>query len=209
MANRGFTLLELMIVVSILTVIGALSYVVLQTATVSMGTAVTKADVMDELRNTMLIINQNLQMAAKQGDDSLDPILEEIEIVENPAEGSPMEIKFQIPLDDTGLTWSKPIRFRFVNEDSNSNGDLDSGEDLNGDGSLTQRLVRMQDINGNGVIDTENEIFPLGAANNITDVQFARHGDVIELSLTARKRTTTRDATPVTATLLGRVYLMN
>jgi type II secretion system protein J len=209
MAKRGFTLLELMIVISILTFIGVFFYIALQSSTVSMATAAAKADVMDELRNTMLVVKRQLQMAAKQDDDSLDPILEGVEIVENPVEGSPVEIGFQIPLDDTGLTWSERIRFRFVNEDLNGNDYLDSGEDLNGDGMLTQQIVRIQDLNGDGHIDPDDEIFPIGASNNITDVQFTRNAEVVTIRLTARKRTTTRDATPVTATLVGRVYLMN
>jgi type II secretory pathway component PulJ len=202
-------LLELMIVISILTFIGVFFYIALQSSTVSMATAAAKADVMDELRNTMLVVKRQLQMAAKQDDDSLDPILEGVEIVENPVEGSPVEIGFQIPLDDTGLTWSERIRFRFVNEDLNGNDYLDSGEDLNGDGMLTQQIVRIQDLNGDGHIDPDDEIFPIGASNNITDVQFTRNAEVVTIRLTARKRTTTRDATPVTATLVGRVYLMN
>lgn len=209
MANRGFTLLELMIVISILTFIGMFSYIALQSSTVAMATAAAKADVMDELRGTMFIMKQQLQMAAKKGDDSLDPILEDVEIVENPTEGSPIEIRFQIPLDDTGVTWSEQIRFRFVNEDLNDNGYLDSGEDLNGDGMLTQQIFRIQDVNGDGYIDPDNETFPIGASNNITDVQFTRNAEVVTIRLTACKRAATRDATPVKATLLGRVYLMN
>mgnify|MGYP006289374907 CR=1 FL=1 len=209
MDSRGFTLLELMIVISILTFIGALSYVALESSTVSMATAATKADVMDDLRNTMLLLNQQLQTAAKTGDDSLDPILEEVEIVENPAAGSPVEIAFQIPLDDTGQNWSERIRFRFINEDLNGNDVLDDGEDLDGDGTLTQRIVRMQDINGDGFVNPEEETFPIGAANSITGVQLVRNGDVINVTLNGRKFTNTRHETPVTATLAGRVYLMN
>ncbi len=197
MDTRGFTLLELMIVIAIMAVISALSYVALDSSIVSMNTAALKADVMDELRNTMMLMTQQLQLAAKEGNNSLNPPLEGVAIVQNPAQLSPVEIVFQIPLDDTGLNWSRPIHLRHINGD------------INGDGNVTRRVVRMQDLNGDGVIDPVTETFPLGAANNITDVQFARNGDLITVTLTAEKQASTRRMETITATLTGQVYLLN
>jgi prepilin-type N-terminal cleavage/methylation domain-containing protein len=207
--TRGFTLLELMIVISILTIVGGLSYVALESSTVSMATASAQADLMDDLRSTMMVMTQQLQIAAKTGDDSLEPILEEVEVVENPAEGSPVELAFQIPLDNTGQNWSDRIRLRFVNEDANGNDALDAGEDLNGDGALTQCVVRLQDVNGDGFVDPDSESFPLGAANNIVNAQFVRNGDLVDITLNARKVTGPHQRTPVTARMTARVYLIN
>lgn len=209
MPNRGFTLMELLIAVSLLTVIGALSMVAIQTSTQSMTTASAKAQLLDELRETMNAVTQELQHAAKTANPALAPPLQAVTVTENPVAGSPVQIAYQIPRDATGRNWSRPIILRHINEDLNGNGILDPGEDTNGDGVLTRRLIRLEDVDGDGNISPSTEIRPVGNANNLTNVQFVRNGDIITITLTAEKRVPPGSGATVTATTVGRVYLMN
>ena len=128
-----------------------------------------------------------------------------------PAPGCPVELVFQVPLDGTRLLWSSPIRFRYINEDTNGNAALDPGEDVDGDGALTRRIVRMQDINGDGDEDDPGEQRPLAAANDLSDVQFALDADhsLLTIRLEASARTSGRRMERVTAAVTSRVYVCN
>ncbi len=209
MHNRGFTLLELMIAASVLSIVSMLGFIAIQSSTASMAISSAKADVAAELRDTMSALNMQLEYAAKTGNDALDPVLEEVSIVADPEPGIPLEIGFQTPLDDTGRNWSPRVTLQFINEDLNGNGLLDGSEDLNDDGTLTRRFVRLQDTNDDGDTDDPGERMPLGGANHITNAQVARNGDVITVTLTASRFLPARRTNPVTQSMTGRIYLLN
>jgi len=208
MRRNGFTLVELIISFALIVIIGALAMAALQSANVSMDVAAVKSEVQGDVRDVMRLMQEELQLAAKEGDSSLSPPLEPLEIIEDPVEGSPVEIAFQVPLDDSGLNWSTRIRFRYINEDENGNARLDVGEDLDGDGVLARRILRLEDRNGDGTID-EGEQRIVGAASTLGDVQFTLDGDVLTISLTAGKLMRGRRVDPVSVSATGKVYLLN
>lgn len=209
MDSRGFTLVELVISMAILAIISVLGIVALQSSTTSMATAESKADVQDNVRDALAAMTRELQMASKTSDDSLTPPLDAVAINANPAAGSPTELVFQTPTSGSGRNWSRPIRYRYLNEDANGNGRLDSGEDLDSDAVLTRRIVRIQDRNGDGDTADSGEIAPVGGANDLSTVQFARTGDVITITLTADKFMRGRRSDPVRVTVTSDVYLQN
>ncbi|MBN2310853.1 MAG: prepilin-type N-terminal cleavage/methylation domain-containing protein [Candidatus Hydrogenedentes bacterium] len=209
MRNQGFTLLELMISLSILAVIGALGLVALNSSTSAMAVSQAKGDVQRGVRDVVLAMSRELQLASNNGDASLSPPLVPVAIVDNPATGSPVEVVFQVPADGTGRVWSRAIRFRFENEDTNGNARLDSGEDLNGDGLLQRRVMRLQDRNGDGDFSDGGEQSPVGGFNNLSNVQFNLAGDLLTVTVTATRLVGTRRTAPVTATSSNRIYLVN
>ena len=209
MASRGFTLVELIISMAILTIISVLGVMALQTSTLSMATAKSKADAQGNVRDALAAMTKEMQMASRRADDSLSPRLDPITVNPNPAADSPVEIVFQVPADGTGRNWSRPIRYRYINEDDNVNGRLDAGEDTDGDGVLSRRIVRMQDRNGDGDADDPDERAAVGGANDLSNVQFTRTGDVITITLTADKFLSGRRTDPVRVTVSSDVYVQN
>ena len=211
MKECGFTLVELMISMALLTVIGTLSFVAIEAATSASVLAMAQDRVQSSVRDAMNAITTEAETAAKQSNNSLVPPLQTIEIVNAPAPGCPVELVFQVPLDGTRLLWSSPIRFRYINEDTNGNAALDPGEDVDGDGALTRRIVRMQDINGDGDEDDPGEQRPLAAANDLSDVQFALDADhsLLTIRLEASALTSGRRMERVTAAVTSRVYVCN
>lgn len=209
MSTRGFTLVELVISMAILTIISVLGVVALQTSTSSVATAESKADVQDNIRDVLAAMSRELQMASKISDDSLTPPLDAVTVNQNPAPGSPTELVFQTPTNGSGRNWTRPIRFRFVNEDANENGRLDEGEDLDDDGVLSRRVLRIQDRNGDGDTIDVGERAPVGGANDLSDVQFVRVGDVVTITLTAQKLMKGRLTDPVRVSVTTDVYLQN
>jgi prepilin-type N-terminal cleavage/methylation domain-containing protein len=207
--EKGFTLLELMVTTGIIVIIGGLALTAMVSSNESVQAATTASLVQSNVRETLLLMNEELQLASKVTDDSLNPPLNAVTINQNPAPNSPVEIVFQVPRTGSGRNWSRPIRYRYINEDANDNNLLDDGEDTNGDGALTRRIFRLQDLNGDGDFDDPGESRPLGTSNDLSDVQFVRNGDVITVTLTARKIMGGRRTSPVTATATGRIYLLN
>ena len=209
MESRGFTLVELVISMAILAIISVLGIVALQSSTTSMATAESKADVQDNVRDALAAMTRELQMASKSSDDSLTPPLDAVAINADPVAGSPAELVFQVPVTGSGRDWTTPIRYRYMNEDANGNGWLDSAEDLDSDGVLTRRILRVQDLNGDGDAADNGESMPVGGANDLSDVQFVRTGDVITITLTADKFMRGRRSDPVRVTVSSDVYLQN
>lgn len=209
MEYKGFTLVELVISMAILTIISVLGVVALRTSTTSVATAESKADVQDDIRDALAVMVRELQLASKASDDSLTPPLVPVAVNPNPAAGSPTELVFQTPTNGSGRNWSRVIRYRFVNEDANENGRLDDGEDLDGDGVLSRRVVRIQDRNGDGDTTDDGERVPVGGANHLADVQFVRVGDIVTITLTAEKFLTGRRTDPVRLSVSSDVYLQN
>ena len=209
MKRTGFTLLELTIAMALLAIVAVLGFVATASSSESANVAKAVADVQSEARDLMTAITQELQLAGKNSDASTVPPLQAVAVVDNPAPQSPVEIVFQVPVDTTGRNWSTPIRLRFINEDANNNAVLDPGEDLDGDGLLTRRLVRLQDLDGDGQFASPGEQLPLGASNDISNVQFVVNNDVVNVTVTASKRIGMRRTNPATATLTQRVFLLN
>lgn len=209
MDRRGFTLVELVVSMAILTMIGGMGVIALRASTTSVATAGSKADVQDNIRDALAVIVRELQMASKGADDSLTPPLDAVLVNANPAAGSPTELVFQTPINGSGRSWSLPIQYRFVNEDANGNGWLDEGEDLDGDGVLSRRILRIQDRNGDGDTTDNGERSPVGGANDLSNVQFARVGDIVTITLTAERFMTGRRSDPIRLTVSTDVYLQN
>lgn len=206
---RGFTLLELLVTVGLLSIVGLLGFVAMASSGQAMQVAETAGRIQNDLRETMMLMNEEIQLAAKIGDDSLDPPLFPVTIVANPVPSSPVEVRFQIPTGNSGRRWSQVIRYRFVNEDVNGNSWLDAGEDLDADRQLTRRIVRIQDINGDGDTTDPGESRPLGTANALSDVTFQLNNGVLTVNLGAAKKSSENAAHALEATVSGQIYLLN
>lgn len=209
MDKHGFTLMELMMVAAILAVVGALGLAALQTSSTSLATASAKALVQDDLRDALASMKQELQLSAKTADDSLLPPLQAVAVVANPAPRCPTEIVFQVPTDATALRWTNPIRFRFYNEDTNANGVLDAGEDGDGDRTLSRRILRLEDTNGDGDTADPGERSVVAGANNVSNVRFGVNNGVVTVTLTAGKLQGRDRSHPITANVSTDIYLQN
>ena len=209
MRTQGFTLVELMISVAILVVVTGLGLVALQSSTTSIAVAKAKGDVQRSVRDIMTGLTRELQLASKRSDDSLSPPLLPLAVNTSPATGSPVEVVFQVPADGSGRNWSNPIRFRYLNEDANGNGRLDNGEDLDSDGVLARRIVRIEDRNGDGDTADAGEVTPVGAVNDLSNVQFTLNGDVLYITVAASKLVGVRRTNPVRARATSSIYLLN
>lgn len=166
MRNGGFTFVEVMLSLAMTSVVVLLGFMAIQSAAESVEVADATADTLQSLRNVMGMVTQELEMASSQ---DLEGLCAPIHVSE-----SMPEVTFQVPLDDTGESWSDPITYLFENEDTDGDAQLDDGEDTNGDGVLTRRLVRLQG-------DTE---MILAAANNLHDVDFDLSDDGRMLTVT-------------------------
>ena len=194
-SRGGFTLLELTVSMAILTVVGLLTFVVTATSTSAAGVAEAKELAQASVRNAMTVMAAELSLASKKTNNALVPPLQALTVV------SPTEIRFQVPADINGITWSAPITYRFVNEDKNGNGRLDHGEDTDGDKGLTRHIVRIQG-------DTQRVI---GAANDLSAVQFTLDASsgVLNIQLDGSRAIDNRRHDLVTARATSRIYLVN
>ena len=209
MQRRGFTLLELMISMGILTIVGALGIVAIMASTTAANVARAKTGVQQNVRDVMNALVAEIQLTAKEADDSLDPPLEPLQIVENPVPTSPIEVVFQVPVDDTGENWTEPIHFRYINEDVNENALLDGDEDADGDGALTRRILRIEDTNGDGDTDDSGESEIVAAANDLSDVQFELDENRLTITLTASRMIGLQRRELVTVSQTNEVYFLN
>ncbi|MBX7258321.1 MAG: type II secretion system GspH family protein [Candidatus Hydrogenedentes bacterium] len=209
MEKRGFTLVELVISIAILATICALGMVALQSASTSSATAKSKAEAQDNVRDALAAMQQELQIASKRTDTSLIPPLNALAVTPNPVLGSPVQVTFQVPADTTGNNWSRPITFRYINEDANGDGRLTAGEDTDSDGVLSRRIVRIQDLNGNGSTNDAGETTEVGGANDLSNVTFAFDGNVLTVTLTSTKLIGLRRTNPATVTVTTDIYLEN
>lgn len=205
----GFTLLEVTIVMAILSVFSLLGFVAITSATQATILADARTQVQSDLRQMVTLMADDLQMASKTPNPSLTPPLQAVRINRDIDANSPVEIVFQVPLDGSGNRWSRPIRYRFFNEDLNGNRRLDPGEDVDGDGALSRRILRLQDLNGDGTFDGPGETVMVGTANNISALDFAFNNDRITITATADRLVGTREDFPVTAAVTTTVYLLN
>lgn len=208
-SNAGFTMLELTVATSIILILASVTFVALQSSIQSAEIASSKSMVMGNVRDVLSSMSMELTEASKRTDDSFNPPLSALAVVNNPATGSPVEIVFQTPVDRSGRNWTLPIRYRFIREDTNRNGVLDQGEDTDGDRKLARRIVRIFDANGDGDTTDEGEIQPVGAASNISDVNFALNGDLLTITVTASDLIGSSREQPVQTTVSTSVYVLN
>jgi len=198
----GFTLLELTVSMSMLLVVSMLTLLVTSTSSSAVALSEAKETAQSSVRDSMTAMTAELALASKKSNtETVAPLsLQSLQVV------NPGEIVFQVPLDSSGELWSTPITYRFVDEDIGegeyaNNGQLDPGEDTDGDGALTRRIVRIQG-------DTQMALCP---ANDLSGVQFALSaaGDVLTINVSASKAVSNRRRDLVTATASSRVYLTN
>ncbi|MDZ4860881.1 MAG: prepilin-type N-terminal cleavage/methylation domain-containing protein [Candidatus Hydrogenedentes bacterium] len=209
MDSRGFTLMELMMTVAILFVVSVLGILALQSSSSAMAIAASKSEVEGNVRDVLTAMAREIELSSKTPDDSLLPPLEAVAVNQDPAPLCPVELSFQIPLDDTGLRWSSAIRYRFYNEDVNGDGLLNPGEDVDGDRSLSRRILRLQDRNNDGDASDPDEQRPLAGANNLTGADFAINANVISITLSSEKLMDGRRDHPITTNASSDIYLQN
>lgn len=185
--QAGFTLLEMLVSVSILTVVSLLTFVALQSSTQSNIVSAAKEEVGANLRDALLALNAEVRQAyTARTVDADPPIAPEdafaITVINN---GRGLRYCVPEPSPTSPIPGaSAPIEIIFENEDiagGAPNGLLEDGEDLNGDGALTRRLVRRE----NGVDRY------LGSANNISDVLFSLEENSAAASTTLNTLTVT------------------
>ncbi|MCF6286829.1 MAG: prepilin-type N-terminal cleavage/methylation domain-containing protein [Candidatus Hydrogenedentes bacterium] len=146
MKSQGYSLVEVMMASSVLGVVSLLGFVVLMSSTESAQLTTAKVDVQNNLRDTMSVITSELREAVTTETTELTGAPEDLAAVL--VEGGGLNIIFQVPEPTAGealFSYSTPISFTLEYEDENGNGRLDDGEDSNGDGVLTRRIVRIQD----------------------------------------------------------------
>ena len=219
--RRGYTAIEMLISMGILSILSVFVFVALRATMSTMATGTALSYAQSNVRDVLLIMKGEIELAAREADASFN--LDRLRVLSN---GQPVdpdvigdEVSFQIPLDLTGTLWSEPIRYQFVNEDLNDNSLLDGGEDLNDDGALTRRILRLQDLNSDGDTLDPGESRIVGGANDLSNVRFSvnANGDVLTVTLdAARPVANTRrnvgaslEARLVSSTLTSRVYLLN
>ena len=164
--QSGFSLLELLVATSILLVVSALSFVVLQSSTENNVMSGAKAEVNGGLRDVLGAITSEVRTAYTQRTTDSDPPLAHEDAIAVQVWDGGSELEFMVPEPSTASavpTPSSRIIIRWENEDTNGNGELDPGEDANADGVLTRRVVREQD----------GETLVLGSANNISGCFFS------------------------------------
>ncbi len=165
MRSKGFTLLEMMMAVSILAIVGLLGLIVISSSAESAELAQAKAEVQAGLRDVMAAIMDAVREAYTDRTVAVSPPRSPVNVESIQTSESNDRITFHVPVRVAGtaiVRGSTPITIQFENEDANGNALLDSGEDLNGDGTLNRRVLRMQD----------GQTQVLGASNNISNLRF-------------------------------------
>ncbi len=210
----GYTLLEVMLAISILTVVSLLGFVVLKTSTESAALVNAKEEMQSALRDVMSLLNAEVGEAYSERSTDAEPPLspDGVEAISVSEDGR--SIVFQVPEpsgDSRMVVGSNPITISLENEDfpvgetNEGNGRLDDGEDENDDGVLTRRLLRIQD----------NTTTVLGAANCISNVRFqlqpVANGPrtVLSVLLTASKRYGQGEGRLIRAQLQGSITMAN
>jgi prepilin-type N-terminal cleavage/methylation domain-containing protein len=160
----GFSLVELLISISVLSVVSLISYIALRTTTEAASQAEARAQIQTDLRYTMQMLTREISEAYSQRSLDERTAPEGTNALEIGGDG--MSISFQRPelsLNTNIVRNSTPILIQYVNEDLNSdNAELDGGEDSNLDKALTRRVVAIQD----------GEMRFIGNATTISGMQF-------------------------------------
>lgn len=208
MKQRGFTLLELMITMGLLSFIGFLGFVAMRSSAVTMSVSDAKTTAQANVRDVIMVLANELQFGPKASTSAGNPSVHPIDITNGPTPDVGSEITFQVPLDVTGRKWSNPIQYRFMNEDADGNGQLGPGEDTDGDGVLTRCILRIEDRNGDGDVADSGEMRRIAAANDVSSLQFELVGDVVTITVTSTCAIKMGGG-HVTTRITRQVYLMN
>ncbi len=169
MRQSGFTLLEMMLSISILTIVGLLGFIVISSSTESAELARAKSEIQAGLRDVMAAITSEAREAYTQRTVAATPPRAPAGVAGIQVGEDNDRITFQTPVRTDGpqmVVGSTPIIIALENEDTDTgngpNALLDPGEDTNNDGVLNRRVVRIQ----NG----KQEV--LGASNDISGLRF-------------------------------------
>lgn len=168
MSRDGFTLLELMVSMAILSVVSLLGFIVIRSSHESRVLIEAQGLVSSDLRAVMGALTAELELAYMEPRRASVLRPEGVENVEVSADGH--TITFYRPVADDspqGYRWEGPIVFTWFSEDlpadgTDGNGVLDDGEDANGNGVLDRRVLRIQG----------GETRVVGAANTISRAEF-------------------------------------
>ncbi|HOV74592.1 MAG TPA: type II secretion system protein [Candidatus Hydrogenedentes bacterium] len=192
----GFTLLETTMSIALLSILGVLTITVINSMNAGVAISTTKARAQGGVRDVLVALNAELEQASKQTNSSLNPPLQPLTLL------SASSVRFQVPADNLGTSYSQPITYTFVNEDANGNGLLDANEDTNGDGALTRCIMRAQAGVPQRVV---------GGINDLANVQFSLNAanDVLTITVTSACVANTRRRDLVWATASSSVYLQN
>lgn len=209
MNNNGHTMVEIMISMSILTIVSLLGFIVIQTSASSAQMANAKVDVQNNLRDSMAVLASELREGVTAPTTEATGAPEDLAPVAVSNEGK--QITFQVPEPASGedmFAYSTPISFWLQNEDANGNGRLDEGEDTNEDGVLTRRIVRTQD----------GENTPVAGAQNIDQATFTllenqaggnRDLTTVRITMTGSKRYGPGAGKLVSAEMTSNIRLVN
>ncbi len=194
MRAHGFTLLEILIVASLLAVVSLLGLTALQSSGTSVNLTRAQSLAQMDARAVLSELTHELEMAVKRTRDDV-PGVEGIRIeapraaedAEQDVESAIVtELVFQRPGPEGSDGWSQPITYRFVNEDTNRNGVLDPNEsDLDVNDRATSVVERLEDRNLDGDNDDAGERRIVGSAQSITDLTFAFDGNVLTVAVEA------------------------
>ena len=205
--KAGFSLLEVMLSTALLAVVGSMGLMVVLSASRSVNLDQTVAYLQQEARGVLLHLSREIESAVKPAKTgfSLPPGVQGLRVIE---EGS--AITFQVPTNPGFTTFSAPITIRFESEDTPlainadfefGNAFLDWGEDLNGDGVLTRRIVRHQ----------SGETRVIGGANNIAfaEFEFNEDNDLLRVRLVLTRRIEPLKPWLARYEVQEEIYLMN
>jgi len=168
MGKNGYSLLELLITMTIMTVVSALWMTASVSSTKWSAVTQTQAEIHADLRATMAAITLEARSAYSRRLVDGGGAPEGTIAVTVSDSGDELSFQVPVPLETADMFGaSSLITYQFENEDESDselgpNAMLDEGEDENTDGSLTRRVVRTQD---------GSTIF-VGSATNISSVLF-------------------------------------
>lgn len=208
--RAGFTLLELSISVALLAVVALLGFIASSSSAKSADLTRRMTTVQEELRSTMRALSDQVQPAVKAPRTGmlLPAGAQALRIVNT---ATPTAITFTVPTNAAGSTFSGVNTIRFESEDKPAtgvengqfgNGQLDSGEDANGDGRLNRQLVLVRP-NGTRVV--------LGGGNHLANVAFtlSPDGSMLGVTLTASMRLEQSKSRMLVDQLTSNIYIMN
>ncbi len=205
MKRRGFTLLELMISIAVLTIVSGALYAAAMTLTQAARSQEAKTATIDDVQSGMLLMGRHIRQASASSinwDALPGPVLSYRAAVDNDGNGTAVDVGIQLELSPT----------RTITRDVN---------DLNGDGVANTQLILIEDgqvqVIANGLLLDEdvnqNDILDAGEdtnGNGILDhgIWFRQVGRGVQITLQC-EQTTMVQGRPVNTTLVETVIPRN
>jgi type II secretory pathway pseudopilin PulG len=211
--REGFTLVELVVSLTILMIITALGFGATMSSVQSVSTSQAKEIVQGQVRDVLQEVSREVQLAAKVSNVSLTPPLAALEVKNG---GS--EISFQIPLNNAATVWSTPITYRLINEDlpdanGYGNAKLDPGEDKDwgkgADRLLTRSLVRIQDGVWRNIAGATDLSTNSRDTNNVIIPVFSLSNGVLTVTVSSTRSLSTRETLVVRASASTQIFIQN